>query len=143
MKTIALVPCSSKKKQTKKPIEAKDLYIGPFFKKALECAKSLRPDIIYILSAKHHLVELNQKLSNYDMKLSSKTKDQKEWASIVLRQLEEKGIDLDYDKIFFLTGKKYYENILSEIGNHVIIGEGLPIGLKIQEFNRIINSQNK
>lgn len=142
MKTIVLVPCSSKKKQTTKPVAAKDLYIGPFFKKAMECAESMKPDKIFILSAKHHLVELDKKLSCYNMKLDKQpVKYRREWADKVLRQLKEKGVDLKNDKLVFLTGKPYYEDLLPQIKKTEIIGEGLRIGLKMQEFNRRINNK--
>lgn len=144
MKTIALVPCSSGKVQTTRPLPAKDFYIGTFFHKALECAKSLQPDEIYILSAKHHVVELEQKMTYYNMLLSKQpVKYRKMWAEEVLYQLEEKGVNLMKDEIIFLTGKAYYENIQKHIVHNKIVGEGLRIGLKMQEFNRIIQFKNK
>ena len=57
-KTIAIVSCSKQKKVTDVPIPAEQLYNSTLFKKALACAKSLKPDEVYILSAKYYLVEL-------------------------------------------------------------------------------------
>ena len=51
MKTIVLISCVSKKKAQK--AKAEELYESPLFVKSLAYAKSLKPDSIYILSAKH------------------------------------------------------------------------------------------
>ena len=57
-KTIVLIPCVSKKLNY--GAKAKDLYISPLFKYSLAYARKLNPDMIYILSAKHRLVDLNE-----------------------------------------------------------------------------------
>lgn len=148
MKTIVFVPCSKNKDESSKTksVKAKDLYVGPFFKKAYECAESLNPDIIFILSAKYGLVEPDRELEYYDKYLSSMSmKDRKDWAEKVKKRLNELNkkavVDLKNDKFIFLTGKDYYTNLLDAFNNNnfEIIGDGLKIGKKLQEFNRIIN----
>lgn len=67
MKTIVLISCCKEKLRPAAPAEK--LYQSPKFKKSLEYAKSLNPDAIYILSAKHHVVELTKQLEWYDEKL--------------------------------------------------------------------------
>lgn len=148
MKTIVFVPCSKTKNELSKtkPVKAKDLYTGPFFKKAYECAKSLKPDKIFILSAEHGLVEPDKELEYYNKYLSSMSKNEREkWTENVisdLNQLNTEGVvDLKNDKFIFLTGKNYYTNLLDTFNknNCDIIGKDLKIGKKLQEFNRIIN----
>ena len=139
-KTIALVPCS-KEKKTLPPsvtIPARDLYTGPLFKKALECAESLHPDEIYILSAKYGVVELDQKLTYYDMYLHNQPKSYRlSWAEKVLEQLRDHGVDVHRDKIVFLTGNDYYSELVHHITNYEIIGKGLRPGEKMHEFDEI------
>ncbi len=137
-KTIAIVSCSKRKKTTAIPIPAEELYNSTLFRKALACAKSLKPDAIYILSAKYNLVELTDKLPYYDMFLSKQPATyRRQWAETILKQLEERGVDLKKDNIVFLTGKDYYINLVGKIGHYEIIGEGLRQGKKMQEFARI------
>ncbi len=144
MKTIALVPCSATKRNSKIPLAAAELYTGPLFKKALECADSMKPDAVYILSAKHHLVKPETKLRNYNMLLSKQPAAyRREWADKVLEQLREEGVDLEKDRIVFLTGKAYYANLVKHIKHICIVGEGMPIGRKMSEFNRIIRKNNR
>ena len=143
-KTIAIVSCSKQKKVTDVPIPAEQLYNSTLFKKALACAKSLKPDEVYILSAKYYLVELTDKLSYYDMFLSKQSATyRRQWAETILKQLEEKGVDLRNDHIVFLTGKDYYINLVGKIGHYEIIGKGLPQGKKMQEFARITEKNNR
>lgn len=56
MKRIVLISCVSKKRNVKS--KAKDLYKGPLFTNSLAYGQALKPDKIYILSAKHHLLNL-------------------------------------------------------------------------------------
>lgn len=143
-RTIAIVSCSKKKKATYIPIPAEELYNSALFRKALACAKSLKPDAIYILSAKYYLVEPTDKLPYYDMFLPKQPATyRKQWAETILKQLDEKGVDLRNDNVVFLTGKNYYINLISKIGHYEIIGKGLPQGKKMQEFVRITEKNNR
>ena len=61
MAKIVFLSCT--KSKTPYPAPAQELYsASPMFQKTLEYGKTLKPDKIYILSAKHHLVNLNQEL---------------------------------------------------------------------------------
>jgi len=53
MKKIVLISCVKRKLPHRVP--AKDLYISQLFKLSFAYAQRLRPDAIYILSAKHGL----------------------------------------------------------------------------------------
>lgn len=116
METIVLISCCKKKLRPAAPAEK--LYQSPKFKKSLEYAKSLNPDAIYILSAKHHVVELTQPLEWYDEKLQDKSPDEKQkWATKCLETLKGKH-DLKHDKFIILAGFEYYHGLLGENGIH-------------------------
>jgi len=65
MKTIVLLMCGRNKLSQK--AKAKDLYTSPRFQKSLEYAKTLTDySNIYVLSAKHGLLGLEQEIDCYD-----------------------------------------------------------------------------
>jgi len=78
MADIALISCGSKKLDKK--AQAQDMFISPLFKKSLEYAKKvLKPDGIYILSAKYGLLGLKTDIEPYNMALNNmSTQDKKE-----------------------------------------------------------------
>jgi hypothetical protein len=78
------------------------------FQKTLEYGKSLKPDKMYILSAKHHLVPLTKKLEPYDKTLKEMPKDEKEkWGEETIKQMRSAGINPEKDTFVFLTGSEY------------------------------------
>ena len=75
------------------------------FQKTLEYGKQLKPDKMYILSAKHHLVPLTKELSPYDKTLKEMPKVEKEkWGEETAKQMKSHGLSFDKDKFIFLTG---------------------------------------
>ncbi len=130
MKTIVLISCV-KQKQNRK-CKAEDLYISPFFRKNLAYAKSLKPDKIFILSAKYGLLPLTKEIDTYDLTLNNfKTKKLKEWAESALSQLRQQA-DLDKDKFIFLAGDRYRKYILPNIKYYEMPLKGLGIGKQLQ-----------
>lgn len=133
MAKIVLISCASKKRPHK--TKAKYLYDrSPFFRKNLEYAGLLRPDKIFILSAKHGLLDLEREIEPYDVTLSNvsrktRTKkpelrvlskeERKIWSKDLLRQLSE-VTDLNKDMFIFLAGKNYREFLIPHIGNYEI-----------------------
>lgn len=120
MATIVLIACSSKKKKcinncsngNCRCFAAKDLYDSDLFKKSFNFAQSLNPDKIFILSALHHLLDINQKISSYNCTLNDKSKeDRVKWSDIVLSQLK-KVADIRNDKFIILAGEKYREFLI-------------------------------
>lgn len=70
------------KKKVNYETEAQFLYNSSYFNYCLKYAKSLNPDKIYILSAKHGLLKLTTRISPYELTLNSMTSEQrKNWAS--------------------------------------------------------------
>ena len=123
MKRIVLISCVSRKGKTK--TKAKDLYKGPLFSNSLAYGKSLMPDKIFILSALHHLLDLEKEIEPYDVTLSYVspekrkkkpnlkvlTKDEAEkWGQKVLIQLGEVA-DLKNDTFIILAGQSYLKPI--------------------------------
>ena len=81
MAKIVLLSCT--KAKLDKPAPAQDLYSpSPMFQKTKAYGESLKPDKMYILSAKHHLVPLDKELEPYDMTLKDFNKPQKEQFTI-------------------------------------------------------------
>jgi hypothetical protein len=137
MPTIILLSCT--KSKLDKPSQAQDLYsASPMFKKTLEYGKSLKPDKMYILSAKHHLVPLTKVLAPYDKTLKEMPKDEKEaWGEKVISQMKASGINIEKDKFIFLTGNEYMKPLLKYIpeGNIEIPMECRRMGERLQWLN--------
>jgi basic membrane lipoprotein Med (substrate-binding protein (PBP1-ABC) superfamily) len=137
MATIVLLSCT--KSKLDKPSQAQDLYsASPMFQKTLEYGKSLRPDKMYILSAKHFLVPLTKVLAPYDKTLKEMPKDEKEaWGEKVISQIKSAGINIEKDKLIFLTGSEYMKPLLKYIpeGNIEKPMEGRRMGERLQWLN--------
>ena len=127
MRTIILIACASKKLSIKSI--AKDLYVSPLFRLSLDYAYSLKPDKIFILSALHHLLDLEKVLEPYDVTLSivprAKRKpglkvlnaaEKIEWGIKVVGMLKE-HTDLQHDMFIILAGNEYLKPIASNIRN--------------------------
>ena len=92
-KIIALISCVSKKLSHK--AKARYLYTSPLFRLNFKFAESLKPDKIFILSAKYGLIGLDEEIEPYDKTLNMMSSDEiKKWAKNVLNQLG-KITDLD------------------------------------------------
>ena len=140
MKTIVLISCCKTKLNYKAPAEL--LYQSTGFKKQLAYAKSLNPDDIYVISAKHHLVPLSKELAPYDLCLNNMpTEKKKGWAEIVLNQLSEK-YNLNEDEFIILAGKDYYSELIKKLPNHKLPLEGLPMGIRLQWLDEHTNPGN-
>lgn len=141
MKKIVLIACVSKKKPFK--AKAKDLYISQLFKSSLAYAYSLKPDKIFILSALHHLLDLEKKIEPYDFTLSNIPKSKRkhglrvlnpsekiEWGKKVVEMLLKQA-DLQNDQFIILGGQEYIKPIKPFIKNIDDRLKGLGIGGRI------------
>lgn len=119
MKKIALLACSKSKKGKDQPEElfrAEDIYTGNSFRKSLDKVRKEDFDDYFIISAKHHLLKKDQRISYYDKTLHKMSaKECKEWAEIVYSQLKKELINLDEIEFYIFGGKKYYENLLCKL----------------------------
>ena len=139
MAKIVLLSCT--KSKLSKPSPAQELYsASPMFKKTLEYGKSLDPDKMYILSAKHHLVPMTKVLAPYDKTLKEMKKDEKEkWAEETVKQMKSAGLNLDKDQFVFLTGSEYMKPLKPYIKNIEAPMEGKRLGERLGWLNSQIN----
>jgi len=130
MAKVVLISCASKKLSHK--TKAKDIYISPLFKMNLKFAKSFNPDKMFILSAKHGLIDLDKEIEPYDKTLNlMRSAEKKEWANNVLQDLR-KVADLSKDEFIFLAGGNYRKHLVPSIKNYKIPLKHLSIGRQLQ-----------
>lgn len=135
MSNIALISCV--KKKAKYSAKARDLYTSSLFTKSLKYTESkLKPDKIYILSAKHGLLNLNDEIEPYDETLKNKNREaQRKWAYNIFLQIS-KECDVKNDKFIFLAGKDYYQDLITYLPNIEIPMEKLPLFKRLQWLKR-------
>jgi len=130
VRKVVLISCVSQKLDRKS--KAKDLYISSLFKKNMAYAKTLKPDAIYILSAKYGLLNLDDEIEPYDVTLNTmKVAERKSWAENVLSQLEKVESTED-TKFIFLAGNNYRKYLMPHLPHTEIPMKGLPIGKQLQ-----------
>lgn len=137
MAKIVLIQCASKK--AKEKTKAEELYISDLFRSSLLYAKKhLRPDHIFILSAKHGLLPLDREVEPYDLTLKKMSAAKvKEWAQMTANQLSEHS-NLQSDHFIILAGERYRRYLLPYIPkkNRNIPMEKLRIGEQLQYLKR-------
>lgn len=141
MKTVILIACGKKKRR--EASKAKDLYQGSYFKKTLEYAyilsKKYKADI-YILSAKHGLLELDTIINPYNFTLNNvDEKYKKNWSYGVIKKLNKKIKKTD--RVIFLAGKNYNKYLKMYYKNNSEPLEGLTMGKKLKRLNELIKEE--
>ena len=144
-KKIVLIACVSKKGDKK--TKAKLLYTSPLFKSSLAHAYKQNPDKIFILSALHHLLELDEEKEPYNVTLSNVPKHKRkpglkiltpaekiEWGKKVIEQLSKRA-DLGNDTFIILAGQEYIKPIKNSISNLFNPLEGLKQGERVKFLN--------
>ena len=125
-----LISCVSKK--LTHPASAQDLYVSPLFRLNLKYARKLQPDAIYILSAKHGLLDLNTEVEPYNLTLNDMVARQVQtWAEQVLEQINQRA-DLSRDHFVFLAGQKYRKFLVPRLASYAVPMQGLTIGKQLQ-----------
>lgn len=115
----------------------RDLYISTLFKLNLKYAEKLRPDKIYVLSAKHGLLSLNDEISPYNKTLNEMTVlEVKAWASAVLCQLRRVS-KIKNTKYIFLAGDRYRKYLLPALKDYTIPLQGLRIGEQLSKLKEL------
>ncbi len=137
MAKIVLVSCVSKKKIQKS--KAKDMYTSPLFVYAWKYAESLKPDKIFILSAKYGLLDPDQEISPYNQTLNKmKDEEVREWSIGVLDSLECLA-DLKNDRFIFLASQKYRKYLIPKIIHYETPLEGLGIGKQLHYLKKRVS----
>lgn len=138
MAHIVLIACASKKGA--EPVAARELYQSALFKKSLMYSERLRPDAVYILSAKHGLLPANTVIAPYNESLHDKTSTEVEaWAKAVVRSLSEVA-DLRADDFTILAGEKYRRHLTPQLEHVTVPLEGLGIGKQLQRLDTLCRS---
>jgi hypothetical protein len=98
------------------------------FSKAYEYAKSLNPDHIYILSAKHHVLELDDVIEPYNLTLNDfSVEEREEWSNKVIDILKQKNVNFN-QKVYFFAGESYTEFIKDHFKNRKEVFSGKGFG---------------
>ena len=136
MKRIVLISCV--KTKLDHPAKAENLYISDLFVKNLAYAKKLKPDYIFILSAKYGLVKLNDRIAPYEKTLNQMpVHERRAWASGMISELR-KYANLEQDEFIILAGEKYREFILPYMRNYKIPFEGLSFGNQLKALKEVV-----
>jgi hypothetical protein len=110
MAKVVFISCVSKKLPHQ--ALAKDLYISPLFKLNLAYARKLKPKKIFILSAKHGVLGLNDTVAPYDTTLNHmRDPERRAWGKKVMTQLKSK-VNLQKDTFIFLAGGRYRKYLM-------------------------------
>ena len=107
MAKIVLLSCT--KSKLDKPAPAKDMYSpSPMFQKTKAYGETLKPDKMFILSAKYGLLPMDKQIEPYDLTLKTMKADEKsKWGDTVKQQMGQAGVNPQSDKFVFLTGSEY------------------------------------
>ncbi len=148
---VILIACVSQKGNKK--TKAKDLYISQLFKSSLAYANREKPDKIFILSALHHLLDIDKEIEPYDVTLSIVPKAKRkpelkiltfsekiDWGKKILEQLSEQT-DLQNDEFIILAGQEYIKPIINSIRNLTNPLNGLRQGERLKFLNKINNEK--
>ena len=131
---VALISCSSQKSPGRHA--AQDLYCSPLFKKSLAWARR-NARHVFILSALHGLVELEQQLDCYDQPLGGSGEERRRWALDVSNALERRfpaPVDVE---VTILAGGHYADALVLPRGWRVTEPlRGLQVGERLAWFNR-------
>ena len=149
MKDLCIVTCGKKKIWDKNPdvgpTEAKNVYIGPLSKKAMEYAEKYYPKTWIILSAKYGFIYPDEIIpQNYDACFNNKNSKTIS-KNKLKKQAEKKNFDI-YDRITVLGGKFYTKLIIDLFPNKEIINplDGCKgIGYMLKRINDSIKSNEK
>jgi hypothetical protein len=129
---VALIACSKTKRVGWH--RAKDLYNSPLFRFAWNHAVH-HHDGIYILSAKHELLEPERTIEHYDTALTDlSTEERRRWSRNVARQIVR--IIPKRSEIHFLCGKNYREFVIPLLEDYRCVSplKGLSIGRQLHWY---------
>ncbi len=132
---IVFISCTKKKQNY--PCKAKEMYTASqWFRGGWQYAESLRPEKIYILSAKYGLLDPDEQIEPYEKTLSSARENEiKKWSIMVSKQIKKAGIDRN-EQAVFLCGKNYRKYIKNLFKNHTAPCEHLGIGEQMKFFKK-------
>lgn len=139
---VGLVGCAKNKATSRLP--ARDLYQGKLFRLALDYSLKVA-DETYILSARHGLVELDEEISPYDLRIEQlRIAELGTWARQVVHRLDAKLPDLEV-AVLGLAGRGYLDPIavpLAEMGWALLEPlKGLGVGARLSWLKRELGAK--
>ncbi len=133
-KRVALVACG--KRKLGHQAKAKDLYAGTLFKLSMAYAGTLEADKLFILSAKHGLLDPEQKIEPYDKTLKwMPARDVKLWAAEVVAALGRVA-NLQSDHFILLAGNEYRKYLIPYLQSYEVPLEGMRLGEQLSFLKR-------
>jgi hypothetical protein len=130
--SIGLIGCSGPKLD--RPAPARQLYTSQLFRSALTFAET-RHDVVYVVSAKHELLALDQVVEPYDLTMAAIAKEWRLiWGNRVWSSLLHRHLDVDR-QVFIYAGKDYARPIRRAGFNRATFHEPLArmqIGQRLQ-----------
>lgn len=134
-KRIVLISCVSQKLPHRAKV--RNLYTSTLFKLNLKYAEKLAPDEIFVLSAKHGLLSLEQEIEPYEQTLSNmRSSDIRLWADRALTQIRD-ICSVENSEFIFLAGDKYRKYLLPNLRNYQLPLKGLRIDEQLQKLKEI------
>lgn len=129
------------KSKQNKACEAQNMYTSDLFKKSLAFAKTLKPNNIYILSAKYGLLKLTDTIAPYNLTLNNMSeKSRKAWAYKVYNQCVQEGIDFNEEAVF-LCGLNYRKYLITKFKNAKAPLKNLGIGKQLAFYKERTSEQ--
>ena len=110
--TLVITSCSKKKNSSEKLIKSSDRYIGQMFNATKRFSEDNDYDLL-IISAKYGLLRSEEKITNYDQRLTTK-KQAIDLRPCVLPKLKKIISENNYSRIIIIMGK-LYRYILEEL----------------------------
>lgn len=130
---IVFLACTKRKRNY--PCKAKEIYReSQLFRGGWSYAESLKPDEVWILSAKYGLLHPDTYIEPYEKTLiSAKDEEVKKWSIMVAEQIKKAGINRN-QKAIFLCGKPYRKYIQNLFPDHEAPCAHLGIGKQMQFY---------
>lgn len=131
MNKVYLISCTKSKQNY--DCSAREMYdSSSLFRLAYAYAKSLAPDEkIFVISAKHYLLPLDDVISPYDVSLNNlRIAERRKWAGVVFSQLEN-IFNLNETTFVMLAGKKYSDELITLLPHTENPLKGMAIGIRM------------
>lgn len=130
MRTVVPITCSKSKQS--RPAAARHLYTGQLLQKSLRYAEDLSADAIFVLSAKHRLLPIDQVIAPYNETLNRMSRQEaRDWARQTLGKLRA-TTNVTNDRFVILAGESYRRDIIQHLANVEVPMQGLSIGQQLR-----------
>lgn len=144
MSSLLVQSCSATKQDVDNPVQALDLYDGYFFriiKKTVRAGRFQRGLDIVIISAKHGVVEPDDEIGYYDLRMN--TERALELNPDVVETIAENVAENGHKKIWVNLGKDYLpavDGLEATVDVPVRYIDGSGIGVKGKRLKRLVSS---